>query len=123
MEQIRNKFLSLQKEVEEWERRSEAADMKNKEQEILIAKMEEDKASLHLLAELADEQAEKARKDTRDAVRRFQDAKTQNETLQRELASVTSDRDLWQKKYDEMVQKYSKAMQEFNDFVQSASNM
>ncbi|KAG8914015.1 hypothetical protein FRC01_004262 [Tulasnella sp. 417] len=117
------KIRALQQEVEDSKARSEAAEAKHKEYELVISNLEKDKAALRLLAEMADEQAEKAQKDTKDAVQRLQGAKAQNETLQRELAAVTSDRDLWQRKYDEMALKYSKAIQEFDDFVRSASNM
>ncbi|KAG8914016.1 hypothetical protein FRC01_004263, partial [Tulasnella sp. 417] len=104
MERIKNvidqKVGTLRQEVEDWKERSEAAEAKHKEYELVISNLEEDKAALRLLAEMADERAEKSQKDTREAVQRLQGAKAQNETLQRELAAVISDRDLWQKKYD-----------------------
>ncbi|KAG8956884.1 hypothetical protein FRC00_004789 [Tulasnella sp. 408] len=131
MEQIRNKILLLQKEIDDWKQRAEAAETKNKEGEMRILKMEQEMASLQRQAEIADEKAEQGRKDAKDAVQKrvLEGARAQSETLQRELTSVTSDRDMWQKKYEvspilkEMAQKYSKAIQEFDDFTRSVSDM
>ncbi|KAG8961409.1 hypothetical protein FRC05_005952 [Tulasnella sp. 425] len=132
---VGHRILALQKDVEGWQQRAETATAKNKEHETQIIALEQEITSLRHQVGAADEQAEKARKEAKDAVqkwvwfctlrvsRRLQVTEAENEGLQRTLTSVTEDRDAWQEKFEEMSRKYSKAMRDFDDFVQSASNM